>query len=473
MRRSAAAFRDALWLQRQRREDEMVQDLRFGVRMLLKNPAVTLVAICTLALGIGANTAIFSFVNALLLRPLGGVEEPERLVQVGRQHAGKTYLSDSSYPDYLDLRAQNTAMSGLAVLSPATFHLSTGQEAERVEGELVSGNYFDVLGVRAARGRLLALADDEGAGGNAVAVISAGLWQRRFAGDAAVIGKTISLNGQRFTIVGVAAAPFEGTRVGTPRDVWVPLVTLRQTGPTSAALFGNRRASWVEMFGRLRPGATIEGARAELNTIADRLKAQYPEARTGATMGIEPGLGRDTEVRGQLQRFAYVPFAAVGIVLLIACANVAGLLLARAAARQKEIGVRLALGAGRIRIVRQLLTESLTLAVAGGAAGLLVGVWLTTWLRSLLPERYLFLSFDVDFGVDWRVFAFTLAIAVLTAVLFGVIPALQSTRPDLVPTCASRAGGHPGGALTGPAHRRRAVGPDAAQRRRDRHRLPG
>ncbi|HEU0176222.1 MAG TPA: ABC transporter permease [Blastocatellia bacterium] len=432
--RSLGAFWDALWLQRQRLEEDMIQDLRFGFRMLLKNPGFTLIAALTLALGIGANTAIFSFVNALLLRPLGGVAEPERLVQVGRQYEGKSYLSDSSYPDYLDYREQNTAMSGLALLAPTAFHLSAGQEAEQVEGELVSGNFFDVLGVKPAQGRLITPADEQGGDSSRVAALSYRLWQRRFGGEAGVIGKTIKLDGRDFTVVGVAGKGFDGTKVGAQCDVWAPLLTLRQIDPERARLFDQRGPSWLEMFGRLKPGVTIEQARAEFSIIAERLKRTYPQTNTYAGARVEPDLGRDTEVRNAVRRFAYAPFVAVGIVLLIACANVAGLSLARAAARQKEIGIRLSLGAGRARIVRQLLTESLTLALLGGAAGMFVGGWLTEGLRRLLPDHYLWLSFKLDFGVDWRVFSFTLAVAVLTGALFGLVPALQASKPDLVPT---------------------------------------
>ena len=432
LRRSAGAIWDALWLQRQRKEDEMVQDLRFGFRMLAKNPGFTLTAILTVALGIGANTAVFTVVNALLLRPLGGVADPHRLVQIGRQYPDKTYISDSSYPDYLDYREQNTVMSGLALTGPTAFHLSTGPETERLEGELVSGEYFDVLGVSALRGRLIAASDDR-PGAELVAVISARLWRRRFGASPDAIHSRIRLDGHDFTLVGVAAEPFTGTRIGTPRDVWVPIATLRRTSPEVEIRFDNRRASWFEMLGRLKPGVTLEQARAEFSDIARRLQQAYPATNADTGVGMEPDVGRDVEVRRQLRRFALLPFAAVGIVLLIACANVAGLLLARAAARQRELATRLALGAGRIRIVRQLLTESVMLAVAGAAAGLLVASWLTTWLRSLLPERYLFLSFDLDFGVDWRVFGFTLAIATATGLAFGLVPALHVSRPDVIP----------------------------------------
>jgi macrolide transport system ATP-binding/permease protein len=434
LRRSSSAFWDALWLQRQRREDEMVQDLRFGVRMLWKTPVFTLIAILTLALGIGANTAIFGLVNALLLRPLGGVAEPDRLVQAGRQYTDKSYVSDSTYPDFLDYREANTVMSGLAVISPTAFHLSARNETERVEGELVSGNYFEVLGVTAARGRLIASADEEGKSADQVAVLSFRLWQRRFGSDDGAIGSRIKLNGHDFIVIGVANEQFEGIRIGAPRDIWIPILTLPRTDPKMTARFDQRRASWLQMFGRLQPGVTFEQARTQFAAIASRLEQAHPDTNAHAGIGMQPGLGRDPDLRKELRRFASLPFAAVAIVLVIACANVAGLLLARAAGRQREIATRLALGAGRIRVIRQLLTESLTLALAGGAAGLLIGRWLTQWLHGLLPERYLFLSFNLDFGLDWRVFGFMLAITTATGVVFGLVPALQASRPDLVAT---------------------------------------
>lgn len=431
LKRSAGAFWDALWLQRQRREDEIVQDLRFGVRMLVKDPAFTLVAVFTLALGIGVNTAIFSVVNALLLRPLDGVSQPGQLVQLGRQYTDKTTLSDSSYPDFIDYRDGNTVMSRLAAISPTAFHISASAGTERVEGEFVSGDYFHVLGVSPARGRLLASDDDRNNEVGPVCVISYRLWQRRFGGGAGVVGSTVKLDGHDFVVVGVAREPFAGIRIGTTRDVWVPLTALNVMDRRTAR-FDQRRASWLQVIGRLKPGVTLEQARTQFSLMAARLERTYPDTNAHAGVRLEAGVGRDVDVARDLRRFTYLPFAAVAIVLLIACTNVTALLVTRGSARGREIATRLAIGAGRTRVVRQLLTESMALALAGGVSGLAIGVWLTTWLRSLLPERFLFLSFDLDFGLDWRVFAFTFGIAAATGLFFGLAPALHVSRPDLV-----------------------------------------
>ena len=241
LRRSAGAFWDALWLQRQRWEDEMVQDLRFGLRILMKNPAPTCVAVAMLALGIGANTAVFSFVNALLLRPLAGVDQPERLVQIGRQYPDKNYISDSSYPDYLDLRAQNTVVSGPAAIVPMAFHVSSRGETGRVEGELVTGNYFEVLGATAVQGRLISAADDR-EGAEPIAILSSRLWRSRFGAAADIVGTTVTVNGQPFAVAGVVREPFAGIKIGTPRDIWIPLAMVPRFDPDITMRFANRRA---------------------------------------------------------------------------------------------------------------------------------------------------------------------------------------------------------------------------------------
>jgi predicted permease len=432
LRRSSSAFWDALSLQRQRREEDVIQDLQFGLRMLVKSPTFTCVSVLTLAIGIGANTAVFTVVNALLLRPLDGVAQPDRLVQIGRQFPDKAYLSDSSYPDYLDYRTQNTVLSGLSAVAPRAFHITARRITERVEGELVSSDYFDVLGVTAARGRLMAPDDDRDVNGGHDVVLSHRFWQRSLGGDPSVVGETIDIDGYPFTVIGIASESFAGIKIGTPRDVWVPLLSVRRTDPAIAGRLGQRMPSWLEMVGRLKPDVTVEQVRAELTVVARRLVDTYPDTTVRAAVGVEPGLGRDADVQRAMRRFVNVPFVAVGVVLLIACANVAGLLLARAATRRREIATRLALGAGRIRVVRQLLTESLVLTFIGGAGGLVVGSWLTTGLRALLPERYLFLSFNLDFSPDWRVFGYTLGVTTATGVLFGLVPALQASRPNLV-----------------------------------------
>jgi putative ABC transport system permease protein len=410
----------------------VIQDLQFGLRMLVKSPTFTCVSVLTLAIGIGANTAVFTVVNALLLRPIDGVAQPDRLVQIGRQFRDKAYLSDSSYPDYLDYRSQNTVLSGLAAVAPRAFHITARRTTERVEGELVSSNYFDVLGVAAARGRLMAPDDDRDVNGGHNVVLSHRFWQRNLAGDPSIVGETIDVDGYPFTVIGIASEPFAGTKIGTPRDVWVPLVSVRRTDPAIAGRLNQRIPSWLEMIGRLKPDVTVDQVRAELTVIARRLVDTYPDTTVRAAVGVEPGIGRDVDVQRAMRRFVNVPFVAVGAVLLIACANVAGLLLARAGSRRKEIATRLALGAGRIRVVRQLLTESLVLAFVGGAGGLVVGRWLTTGLQTLLPERYLFLSFSVDFSPDWRVFGYAFATTTITGVLFGLVPALQGSRPNLI-----------------------------------------
>src|SRR5215468_2803145 len=415
--------------------EDLWQDLRYGARMLVKNPGLSLIAVITLALGIGVNTTIFSFTNALLLRPLPGIAEPERLGQIGRT-AKDNPFGTLAYPDYLDYREQNTTLDGIAIYSGTALHLSTGQEAERVKGMLVSGNYFEVLGARAAQGRLLAPADAQTEGAHPVAVISAGLWRRRFGADPNIVEKTVSLNSHGYTIIGVASDGFAGAKIGEKIDVWIPVTMAQYADPGLASLNGKqfrlRGLVWLWAFGRLKPGVTTEQAGADLSNIARRLAEVHTQTNKDRGVALVAGVGLRPDDQKPARNFTQFLLIAVGIVLLIACANVAGLLLARASSRRKEISIRLALGAGRLRVIRQLLTESLMLSLCGALLGLLIAAWLCAWLLSWLPERYLGMPLAVDLNLDVRVLGFTFALALLTGVLFGLMPALQLSKPDLV-----------------------------------------
>ncbi len=419
------------------------QDLRYGARLLAKKPGFTLIAVLTLALGIGANTAIFSLIDALLLRSLPGVDDPAQLAMVYTSDYSSSFYSTSSYPDYVDLRDQNQVFSHLAaVANDQPIHLSTGAEAERVRGAAVTGNYFAALGVKAALGRTLLPEDDQAAGTHQVAVISYDLWRSRFNAAPEVVGRSVQLNGRTFNIIGVAAESFKGTGLRSALSVWVPLtmyVQLSSPAASSSPLVRRGSRSYF-LVGRLKPGVTPEQAQANVTTIAAQLARAYPQSNMGTLR--QPNQPRPMTVvlldqamvgpdaRAATKRLGLMLMVVVGFVLLIACANIANLLLARAYGRQKEIAVRLALGASRWRIVRQMLTESMLLSVLGGSLGLLLALWLADEL----------LSFDAlaAFGaltlqVDWRVLGFSLLVSLLTGVLFGLAPALQASSPDLAP----------------------------------------
>jgi len=411
------------------RMESLLQDLRFGARMLVKQPGFTLIAALTLALGIGANTAIFSLVNALLLRSPAGVEQAEQLVLVTWEGSGL----GPSYPDYIDYRDRNTTLAGLATFGPTTLHLGVGDEAERIPATLVSGNYFTVLGVKAARGRTLITDDDTAPGANPVTVISDGLWRRRFNADPNVVGKTVRLNGYPFTVIGVAPPEFIGVETGRATGVWVPISMAAQADPTSAGSPHTRVArGWLKAFGRLKPNVSLVQAQAELSGLARVLEQTFPDTNKGVGVRLVPNLGLGPEQRNDARNFTSLLAAVAGLVLLIACANVANLLLARGQRRQKEIGIRLALGATRLRLIRQLLTESLLLALLGGALGAFVAFWLSEPMKNFVAfgqENYPAL----DLSLDTRVLGFTFLVAVVTGLLFGLIPGLQAARTELTP----------------------------------------
>ena len=443
----------------------VAQDLRYALRTLLKAPAFTIVVVLTLALGIGANAAIFSLTDQVLLRLLP-VQDPEQLVLLDGPGAfqGRTFNNGTfSYPMYRDFRDQNTVFSGVFARFPTPLTLMTNGQAERVSAELVTGNYFETLGAKAHLGRTLTPDDDRTPGGHPIVVLSHNYWMRRFAGDPAVLNQTITLNGLPMTIVGVTSPGFYGVVVGENPDVMVPVMMKKLMTPTWDDLL-NRRSRWLTIMARLKPGISREQAEAAMNVIYRQINEQelkeitttsqsFKERFVSKHLFLRPGQKGRSDLRQQFSTPILVLMGMVGLVLLIACANVANLLLARGAARQKEVAIRMALGASRGAVVRQRLVESLVLATTGGVLGIAVAWWTSSLLLRTLPFDEAARTLSAT--PDARVIAFAMMAAALTALLFGLAPALQSTRPALTSTLKDEAGSVVGG--TGQARFRKGL----------------
>jgi macrolide transport system ATP-binding/permease protein len=431
------------------------QDLHFGFRMLRRNPGFSILAILCLTIGIGATTAVFSWIEGVLLRPFPGVVHQERMMAVAGTYRGVSGApgdsTDLSWPDFQDFQRSCKLFDAFIVDRITGVTLAIGDRAERARGSIVSANYFDALGIRPTLGRGFEPAEDFGRNAHPVVVISYQMWKERFRGDPAIIGRAQMLNGMPHTIVGVAPEGFYGTFVGWAMQFWVP-VSMQERFSAGEYMLEDRGAPWIEGFVRLKPGVTGEQAQAEISAVASRLEHDYPASNRGRGVRLFPLRKTPFNNAGTLFPTLSVALAVVCFVLLIACANVGNLLLVKAFGRRHEMTVRLAVGAGRGRLLKQLLTEGLILSAVAAACGLLVANWCRNLLPLLLPSRG-GVTMWLPGEIDWRVLVLSTGVCLISAVFFGLVPAMQSSKIDLVSALKAESAGLVGGSRVGGSRR--------------------